>query len=113
MTDQPDLTDNSQGDHDDAELKILRLHAKQRCPHCGSPKWDEIGVEYDITTTSVGCVIRYRCIRCSNEFLVEDRGLTKMVISADKCAHCGSSNIERDPRPNGAENMWKCRQCHG
>ena len=107
----------AQGDHAGGSarpaLKVVPLHAKQRCPYCNSPKWKELGVDHDTPASKVGCVIRYRCIRCHEEFLVEDRGLTKMVSSADLCPHCGSTRLERDPRPDGTQNMWRCRQCRG
>lgn len=64
------------------ELRRVKAHAKRRCPHCHSPKWDWI-VAAPVTLAELEhhLLVRYRCRLRGREFLVEEakraRGVAK------------------------------------
>ena len=98
----------------DPGVRFVRYGAKRRCPGCGSGNWERLGPDYEIELDgSTHLPVRFRCIKCQTEFLVEEYSVTKFVQSADKCVHCGSGRVEPDRRDIPDVVLYRCRQCHG
>jgi DNA-directed RNA polymerase subunit RPC12/RpoP len=48
-------------------------------------------------------LVKYRCERCGEEFLVEEAKGSSYVESVEKCVHCGSKKLEKTSRPDDLE----------
>jgi ribosomal protein L37AE/L43A len=95
------------------ELRRVKAHAKRRCPHCHSPKWDWIGAEpVTLVELEHHLLVRYRCRLCGQEFLVEEAKRARVVAKAERCVHCDSDAVERTSRPGADAEIWRCRRCN-
>jgi transposase-like protein len=97
------------------DLKARRViaHTRRRCPHCDSDKWHWEGA---VPTTpeeiSRYLLVRYRCQKCGGEFLVEEAKRSRVVRSAEECAHCHSRSVEKCSREGADIELWRCRKCN-
>lgn len=95
-------------------MKTVKKGLKRRCPYCISNKWEfleaipvtpEILLEY--------LLVKYKCLKCNKEFLVEEGVKSKYVISAEKCFYCQSRNVKKTSREGADIELYQCKQCHG
>jgi DNA-directed RNA polymerase subunit RPC12/RpoP len=94
-------------------LRRVKSHHKRRCPHCHSSKWDWLGaVSITIEELPRYLLVRYRCKKCGNQFLVEEAKKARYVTSADRCAHCNSPDVEQTSGPDADVGVFRCRKCN-
>jgi len=98
---------------EESQLPRVRAHAKRRCPHCGSSRWNWLGA-VPITPEDLSrfLVVKYRCLKCKTTFLVEEAKRCRFVRSANRCVGCGSSNLERTSREGADIEIYRCKQCN-
>lgn len=93
--------------------KRVGAHQKRRCPHCQSNKWTWLGaVPISPEELAKYLLVKYRCERCSKEFLVEEAKKTRYVKSADRCVHCNSQDVEQTSKPDADIQLFCCRKCN-
>jgi|GEM_PF-2140035 len=94
-------------------LRRVKSYHKRRWPHCHSNKWDWLGaVPITIEELSYYLLVRYRCRKCGNEFVVEEGKKARYVTRADRCAHCNSPDIEQASKPGADVGVFRCRKCN-
>ena len=94
-------------------LSRVPAHRKRRCPHCQSNKWEWLGA-MPITPEELEkhLLVRYRCEKCSREFLVEEAKRSRYVKTAERCVHCGSQDVEQTSKPDADLEIYRCRRCN-
>ena len=96
------------------ELTRVKAGRKRRCPHCQSNKWAWLGaVPTTVEELLQHLLVRYRCEKCGNEFLVEEEKGSRYVADTGCCTHCGSKNLERTSEEGADLEIWHCLQCGG
>ncbi len=98
----------------DPRPRFIQLGAKRRCPHCSSSKWDRLDPDGDGRErqhTEYGQLTRFSCRNCQNEFLVEERPLTKFMTRLGRCGHCGSPRLKLHDDQSADCEIFVCRQC--
>lgn len=95
------------------ELRRVLAHHKRRCPHCQSDKWTWLGA-VPITPEELEkyLLVKYRCEKCGEKFLVEEAKRSRYVRNADRCVHCGSGDVERTSRDGADIELYRCRRCN-
>ena len=94
-------------------LKRVKAHAKRRCPHCLSSKWHWGGaVTTSLEELARHLLVRYRCAKCGGEFVVEEAKRSRIVLSAERCVHCHSGDVERCSRDGADVELWRCGRCN-
>jgi len=94
--------------------KRVVAHAKRRCPHCGSGRWDRIGTIPDtIEAIEKALLVQYRCEKCGEDFVAEEAKGAVYVEDASACCHCGSRKVVQTSREGADMRLFVCLQCHG
>lgn len=102
-----------QGKDEISSLRRVKAHGRRWCPHCDSNKWEWLGaVPTAIEELAKYLLVKYRCKKCGNKFLVEEAKRARYVRSADRCAHCNSPNIEQTSQPDADIELFRCRKCN-
>src|SRR5262245_58141188 len=107
-------TDHLSSEGEVRRIERVKAHAKRRCPHCQSSKWQWKGaVPTSPQELSSYLLVRYRCEKCGSEFLVEEAKRSRMVVSTERCVHCRSREVEKCSRQGADIELWRCRKCNG
>ena len=94
-------------------MKTVKKDHKRRCPHCKSNKWEFLeSVPVTPETLEEYLLVKYKCLKCNEEFLAQEGKKSKYVDSADRCIHCKSRNIEKISREGADIELYLCNQCH-
>ena len=83
-----------------------------RCPHCASNKWTPRDSR-PIVTPLAGVaysLARFQCQKCGNEFLTEEV-LRWRPSRNDRCARCGSQQLESASGDKPRFRLWRCKKC--
>ena len=90
-------------------LRRAKSQHKRRCPHCHSNKWDWLGaVPITAEELSRCLLVRYRCKKCCNEFLVNGR--VKTSHRSGQLHRClkgawSDGRFEKEPACHGQSRM--------
>ena len=94
-------------------LLRVKAHHKRKCPHCNSNKWKWLcAIPTIVEELAKYLLVKYRCKKCGNEFLVEEAKKARYVKSADKCVHCNSPDIEQTSKTGADIKLFRCRKCN-
>ena len=94
-------------------MKRVKKGLKRKCPYCESNKWDFVeAVPITPKELEEYLLVKYKCLKCEKEFLVEEGAKSKYVKSAGKCSNCGSGNVEKVSREGADIELFMCKQCH-
>ena len=97
----------------DPLLQRIKAHAKRRCPSCQSDKWSwEEAVPISLEELSCFLLVKYRCTKCGELFLVEEAKRSRIVQSAERCAQCQSRDVERLSHSSADVDLRRCRKCN-
>jgi transposase-like protein len=94
-------------------METVKKGLKRWCPYCKSNKWEF--VESIPTTPEMleeYLLVKYKCLKCSMEFLAEEGGRSKYVVSAESCYNCQSRNVKKISREGADIELFICNQCH-
>jgi len=93
-------------------MKTVKKGRKRRCPECGSDKWDfieAVPVTREILLQYL--LVKYKCLKCNNVFLVEEGVGSRYVKSAESCFHCKSKKVNKISREGADIELYQCEQC--
>ena len=95
------------------KLRRVKSHHARKCPHCDSNKWEWLGaVHVTLEELSKYLLVKYRCLKCDNEFLVEEAKRSRYVSDVKRCIHCNSTNIEKTSTEGADIELYRCRKCN-